>query len=367
MYKNPCRRWPSAGAVAVVVALASGGAGAQVALQHKYDPFFDNLVYQNQVYGLEMVGQRLVMANAFSPPVNRDLVPQLQRMERRDFARFRGTLAQRNPALEASLAAALREVMAQIEAGRPAGDQVAKAQALLVEASKVVVDQTVAGTPPFRGAVLANLLLANDGVAEAFEDAIRENWGFPNGWAAVRRVEVLWKELEPMATPAIRGEVASILDLLKTSFYAQPAPKIPFPNEDAEDVEALAHQMVNLIEQVVDATLYTGRDLGRLAGYLAAVVAPACEQYQRGNKLLGDEGVHAVLDHYRGQLAGALDLLAPALRKEATQQFPKLVEVEYDFYEGFENEPPDNRQMTDAERCRALVTMFQEAKGVLGG
>ena len=75
--------------------------------QHKYDPFFENLLYQSQVYGLEMVSQRLKMAEAFPPPINADLEKQLRRMEQRDFSRFRGTLAERDPTLEANLAAAL--------------------------------------------------------------------------------------------------------------------------------------------------------------------------------------------------------------------------------------------------------------------
>jgi YVTN family beta-propeller protein len=233
----------------------SSAAASQNAQQHTHDPFFENLLYQNQVYGLEMVGQRLKMAEAFRPPVPKDLVPQLQRMERRDFARFRGTLAKLRPALASGLTAALREVMIAVQAGQPVEAQVAKARALLDDAAGVVIDQKVKDTPAFKGAVLANLLLANDGVAEAFEDSIREVWGFPNGWASVRRVEVLWGEIAPLARPDQRAEVSGILDLLKTSFYPRPEPKIPFPKEESEDVESLAHQLVSIIE-VTDATLY---------------------------------------------------------------------------------------------------------------
>jgi hypothetical protein len=102
---------------------------AQVAFEHKNNPFFENLLYHNQVYGIEMVGQRLKMAEAFKPPVPKDLVPQLQRMERRDYARFRGTLAKRQPALEKELAAALRATMVAVEAGKPVTAEVAKARA----------------------------------------------------------------------------------------------------------------------------------------------------------------------------------------------------------------------------------------------
>lgn len=360
------RRIFAAGAVIAAASLA-GAAAAQEALQHKHNPFFENLLYHNQVYGIEMVGQRLKMAEAFNPPVPKDLVPQLQRMERRDFARFRGTLAQRQPEMEKSLAAALRAVMAAVEAGKPVAAEVGKARALLGEASKIVVDQKMKDTPENKAAVLANLLIANDGVAEAFEDSIREIWGFPNGWAAVRRVEVLWAEIAPLASPAQRQEAAGIIDLLKNSFYPRPEPKIPFPNEEAEDVESLAHQMISIIESVTDSTLYMGRDFAKLSAYLAEVTTQACKAYAAGQDLVGAEGIHAVLDPYRVNLAGPLGLIAPELRTQATLVFPRLVEVEYDFYEGFEKLSPDTRPLSNAQLCGELVTVFTEAHKALGG
>ncbi len=356
---NHIRMWIAAGVVCVS-AMAALPANAQQET-HKFDPFFENLLFQSQAYGFEMVGQRLNMAQAFAAPVNPALVPQLQRMELRDFARFRGTLAKGNPALEKSLAAALHDVMADVQGGKAVTAEVVKARALLAQAYDVVVDPAVQKTTHFKAAVLANLLMANDGVAEAFEDAIRENWGYPNGWAAVRRVEVLWAEIAPQATPAQRAEGNGVLDVLKSVFYAKPEPKIPFPAEEAEDVEALAIQMVGLIELVGDSYLHTGRDLRRLATHLAAVTTTACEAYERGDDAIGVEGVSAVLDHYRVQLAGTLDLISVNLRQKATQVFPRLVEVEYDFYEGFENLPPDTRQVSNAQLCRELVTVFNEA------
>ncbi len=52
-------------ALAVAASIANP-ARAQVALEHTNNPFFENLLYHNQVYGIEMVGQRLKMAEAFS-------------------------------------------------------------------------------------------------------------------------------------------------------------------------------------------------------------------------------------------------------------------------------------------------------------
>jgi len=142
-------------ACAVVAAVALGGPStAQVQMDHKFDPFFDNMLYQSQVYGIEMVGQRLAMAGAFAAPVNSQLVPQLKRMEQRDYARFKGTLAQRNAQLEKDLAAALRSVMAKVESGQSATAEIAKARQLLDEASKVIIDQKVRDQPPFKGAVM---------------------------------------------------------------------------------------------------------------------------------------------------------------------------------------------------------------------
>lgn len=357
---NRIPTWIAAGVVLSVAALAALPAAAQQ-MTHKYDPFFENLLFQSQAYGFEMVGQRIAMAEAFAPPVNPALVPQLQRMELRDFARFQGTLAKRNPALERSLAAALHDVMADVQAGKPVAAEAAKARALLAQAYDVVVDPAMQKTTQFKGVVLANLLMANDGVSEAFEDAIRENWGYPNGWASIRRVEVLWNEIKGQATPAQRAEGDGVIDVLKSVFYSQPEPKIPFPADEANDVEALAIQMVGVIELVTDSTLNTGHDLRRLAIYLAQVTATACDAYDRGDDAIGAEGVSAVLDHYRVQLAGTLDLISQDLRKKATQVIPRLVEVEYDFYEGFENLPPDTRPLSHSQLCRELVTVFNNA------
>ena len=78
--------------------------------------------------------------------------------------------------------------MSAVRGGNDTSVQIAKARALLSEAYDLLIDPALQATPVFTGAVLANMLLANDGVAEAYEDAIHELWGFPNGWGSLQRI-----------------------------------------------------------------------------------------------------------------------------------------------------------------------------------
>ncbi|MSO70689.1 MAG: hypothetical protein EXQ88_01520 [Alphaproteobacteria bacterium] len=151
---------------------------------------------------------------------------------------------------------------------------------------------------------------------------------------------------------------------MKTSYYPRPEPKIPFPKEDADNVEALSQQFVSIIETVTDSTLYMGRDLQKLAAYLSEVTKQACQAYSSGKDLVGAEGIHAVLDPDRNEIAGALDLIAPEVRKQATLVFPRLVEVEYDFYEGFEGVPPRHPAVVECATVRG--TGYRVHRGAQG-
>ena len=120
-------------------ALASGGddddRGKSPEYTHK--PFFDDLLLTSYAYGLEMVGQRLRIAKRFTPNINDPLAYQLKRMHGKNFDRFRGTLAERNSALEAELDGALGGVMDAISAGSNATAAIVKAEGLLAQAYDV--------------------------------------------------------------------------------------------------------------------------------------------------------------------------------------------------------------------------------------
>ena len=145
--------------------------------------------------------------------------------------------------------------------------------------------------------------------------------------------------------------------------YGSPQPPDPFNKGKAEDAEGFAHLMVSIIEEVVDANLYTGRDVPRLATHLSrSVVGVSCDAYAAGNDALGIEGIYAVLDHYRVNIAGALDLIAPEVRRQGSRLFPRLVKTEWDF-----KVEVDDRSLSNAQACLELKAMFLEARSALGG
>jgi hypothetical protein len=329
--------------------------------QYANDPFFDSTLRLSHVYGLEMVAQRLRITEAFPPPINEPLGVQLRRMVGKNLDRFHGTLSERNPALAEDLRAALQEVMKAVDGGNDTSVQIAKARALLSESYDTLIEPAIQGTPVFTGAVLANMLLANDGVAEAYEDAIHELWGFPNGWGSLQRIRVLWAEVEPLASEARRYDARLMLAAMEV-LYNSPQPPDPFDKGKAEDAEGAAHMMVSIIEEVVDANLYTGRDVPRLATHLSQVVGVSCDAYAAGEDAIGIEGIYAVLDHYRVNIAGALDLIAPEVRKQGSRLFPRLVETEWDF-----KVEVDDRSLSNAQACIELMAMFLEARSALGG
>lgn len=351
-----------AASVFIVVAVAETQAQyTEAQAQYTHEPFFESMLRQSHTYGLEMVAQRLRITEAFPPPINKPLGVQLRRMVGKNLARFHGTLAERNPALAAELQAALLQVMKAVDDGRDTAVQIAKARELLAKAYDVLIDPALRVTPVFTAAVLADLLLANDGVAEAYEDAIHELWGFPNGWGSLQRIRVLWADIEPLATESRRFDARAMIAAME-KLYSSPQPPDPFDRGKAEDAEGVAHLMVGIIEEVVDANLYTGRDVPRLATHLSEVVASSCDAYAAGKDALGIEGIYAVLDHYRVNIAGALDLIAPEVRRQGSRLFPRLVETEWDF-----KVEVDNRSLSNAEACLELKAMFLEARSALGG
>lgn len=351
-------------------ALASGGddddRGKSPEYTHK--PFFDDLLLTSYAYGLEMVGQRLRIAKRFTPNINDPLAYQLKRMHGKNFDRFRGTLAERNSALEAELDGALGGVMDAINAGSNATAAIVKAEGLLAQAYDVVIDPAVQKDQIFTSAVLALLLLANDGIAEAYEDAVHEIWGFPNGWASLQRIRVLYAAIEPLASADSRHDADEMFEEIE-ELYVTPVPPDPFTPEKAEDAEGVAHQLVAIIEKIVDANLYTGRDHEFLAEHLSGVVSGGCKDFAAGKDRIGTESIYAVLDHYRTNISGPLEVLAPEVRLKASQNFPLLVEVEWDFpfiYTGVGiKQVVEDRGLSNTEKCQELVQMFMDASEAL--
>jgi hypothetical protein len=224
--------------------------------------------------------------------------------------------------------------------------------------------------------VLANLLLAEGGVAEAYEEAVEELWEFPNGWGALVRVRILWAEIEPLATPQHQADGREMIDEM-TDLFPTPQPPEPFVGKNPEEAEAPAQRLVGIIEEVADAALYPGRDLAKLAGHLAELLAPSCQSYADGAVEIAAEGIYTVHDHYTNHLGFLLDLIAPEVHERTTGFFAGLIAVEEDEgeHEDGDREGADRDGDNDgnedgvstAEACLGLIDAFMEAKRVIGG
>jgi hypothetical protein len=212
-----------------------------------------------------------------------------------------------------------------------------------------------ARTPAYWGGIAADLLLVDGGVGEAMEEAIADGeiWGYPGGWAALQRIEWIWGELAGLANEDEASFGRQYLDMLHELL---PTAQIPdsFP-ANPEEAEAPAQSMVGVFESVVDASLYTGRDLGRLANHLADLVAPACELYAAGDAELATETAVAVRQHYRKHLRRLLDLIAPEVHEVAGGILEELVAEE------------DERPADLGGACRDLHDALIEARSALGG
>ena len=317
------------------------------------DPFFEDMTLQSHGFGLEMVGVRLAAVEQFDP-VPEGLSEVVEGLFEDDVPRFIGTLRAHKPFVADGLVAALEAVEDGAEAGHVGIMKFAYARAWWGLAYDVLVPAE-RRTTAYWGAVTADLLLADGGVGEALEEAIADGeiWGYPGGWAALQRVEAIWAELLPLANEDQASFGRQYLDTLHELFPSAQLPEVFPPNP--EEAEAPAQSMVGVLESVTGASLYTGRDLGFLAGYLADFVAPACELYAAGKEELASETAFAARPHYRKHLRRLLDLVAPEVHEVAGGILDELVEDEGD------------RPADLAGACRALHDALLEARAALGG
>jgi hypothetical protein len=360
------KRW--IGAAALVVAAAVGPAAvSQEILTKKYEPYYEHMLPISQAFGIEMLDARLRVAEAYTTPINNDLKQQLANMATKDLGRFYGTLQQKNAALATELKTAVDAVVKAINDGQPAAALAARARPLVQRAYDVVIDPALRTNLQFKTAVTASLLVAEDGVSEGFEEAVKfpNRQQYPAGWGAWERVEVLWKELAAVTTPALASEGNLLMDNMRPFYKTKHLPPQPFPMEDQEELEALSHGMATVLENLADASLYVGRDMIRLTQTLNEVLAPACADYAAGRDALATERVYAVLEHFVSEasgLAGAVSIMAPAAETTARSLFPRLVTTRYQPLTG-----TVNTTISPADACRALQTVMVEAKKSVGG
>ncbi|MBM9595469.1 hypothetical protein [Roseitranquillus sediminis] len=345
-------------------------------------PFLDWTVEESRAFGLEMIASRLTLADHFAPPFDEELVEQLEAAAGPLLARFGGTLAERDAQLAEELAAALAEMAEAAEEGEDPSAAAAEAASLLARAREVVLDQEVREAPAFKAAVLVDLLLAEGGVAEGYEEAVEEVWEYPSGWTTLQRVDLLWAEIQSLATEEHRGDAEEMLAALH-ALYPDAGPPGSVVGWNPEEAEAPAQRLAGIVESVVGADLFPGRDFARLAAHLAETTGASCAAYEVGDDAIGVEAIIAVHDLYEGELAATAGLFAPEAHAEAQELFPTLAELGEDDddegeEEGEDDEAEDGEQTEESDTapadpsahaaaCAALSETLSDIGSALGG
>lgn len=364
------RNLVAAGAFTLAIPFATGASA-----QYANEPFFDWTVVMSQGYGLEMAMIRVNVLDAIEGPVDPDLIEVVEQMAKGDWERFGGTLAERDPALAAELYEYLAAFEETLEGGQSAEALFAPTRELLAQAYDVVIDPAIRETPAYKGAIIAQLLLAEGGVAEGYEEAADEIFAYSMGWGTLQRVKELWADIEGPLNDQQKDEANQLIGILD-ALYTQAAPPEEWVGQNPEEAEAPAQLLMGLVEVAADASLYAGRDLPRLAGHLADTVAPACAMIEAGNDELAKEAFYPAADHFFGETTGLGDLVNlfdPEIFERAEGIIPLFALLEEEEEEEASATPAaaaeeeEDEYEYGAEACEVLVQTFRDAQAMLGG
>lgn len=363
--------------VASAVALAALFGAAQA--QYGADPFFEQTVIQSRGFGLELMDARLRVLEAYG--IAPDGLDETVEGFEADYARFGGTLSATAPDVAEALEDAIEAIEDGFEAGEDLTDLVAIARGAHADAYAAVIPAEVRASPAFRAGVMADLLLAEGGVAEGVEEAIEEDepWMYPLGWAALQRVNELWAGLAEFATADQESFAQQYLDTLADIYPAATLPDV-FPS-NPEEAESPAQSLVGIVESVADAALYPGRDVRRLAPHLTTITAQACEAYAAGDDAIAFEHVLIVGDLYDAHLTDFLGLVAGDVDDGVTGMLGALGyggdddDDEAGEGESADGDADDGDEEGDdaalasdpAAACGELLEALEEASAVLGG
>jgi hypothetical protein len=227
-----------------------------------------------------------------------------------DFGLLRASLAVASPELEGQLAAAIDELLEAAKHGNETTEPAEAVIRLTEQARGALLPAAIAGTPGFRAAMMASLLLEEGGVAEGFEEASEgEARAYAIGYAALNRVKALWDGLAGQASPQQAADVAAMFTLLDALFPTEEMPDRLSP--DPEQAEAPAQQLVALLEGVADAELYLGRDLAAAMAVVDDVAAQGCASLAAGKAALGVEQLRIAAAYYDQTVVDTLGMIAP--------------------------------------------------------
>lgn len=303
-----------------LLASASAPAG-EMRAAFASEPIYEDPVLVAEAFGLERLAARASALAAFDDPPE-GLLEQAQKMRTRDMPLFFARLQEVAPDTADTLAAAVEEVLAPADTGEAAAKPAEALLAAVEDARDFLFPEAVRESAEFQVAVMAKLLLADDGVGESYEDAAEgDTWEYPTGWAALQRVHVLWGGLPRGDDAEAAAEVDSMLEFLDT-LLPTVEPPAQFAG-DPEEPEAYSHRLVGFLEVIADADLYPGRDLPRMAAMVEEIAVQGCGSDVEGPHS-GAQLVSVAHFYYRETLRRPLSILAPNAHEAAGEAFAGL-------------------------------------------
>jgi len=347
---------------------------ASASAQYSGAPFYTQPLLQSQAYGLEVALQRLDALDAAGDTLDDDWEEVVEGFEA-DLPRFIGTLRAADAARADEVEEAIEDLEEAFASRAGLAEAVEAAREALTEAYAVAVPAEVRADPAFVAALITDLSLGEVGVGEGYEEAIEgELAAFTLGYVALARVTDLWNQIADGATEQQRADVEEMLEFIGTLYPTATIDQAIVGNP--EEAEAPVHRMIGVLETIVDAELYPGRDMAALATQLPEQLAGACEAYEAGNDDLGTEIAIAVGYRYlEADLGDFMEFMAPEVHEEAAELIHALT--------GLGGEDDDEGEADDAaadgaveesqepadlaQACRELMEALQDARGVFGG
>lgn len=359
--------------------------------QYSRAPFFEHTLEVSQAYGIQLSLQRLdalelVDEHAEADDdddegeeeegLDDDYLEIVEGFEV-DLARYIGTLRAVDPELAEEVEEAIEALEDAVEDGEDYDDQVVTLRFLLETAYQRVIPAELRNDPAFVAAVIVELSLGEGGVAEGYEEAVEGELGaYTMGYAALERVSGLWRQVAGRATEQQRADLEEMLEFLSEFVYVEPVIEEPIIG-NPEEAEAPVQRMIGVLETVVDAELFPGRDLASLAAHLPEELAGYCEMYDAGQDELALEGVIAVGHLYlSADLGQFLGFMAPEVHEEALELIVALTGLEPEDDDDDAEADDDDDDDDDDERaavadpgaaCRELLEVLREAHEVFGG
>lgn len=337
-----------------IVALVATGAlfsSTVATAQETPSPFYTHALSLSQAFGLELIAARLNAIEALAGDYG-DYLEQAEKLLGRDLRRFAGSLTNANPELAEELQSALEAVIADVEAKRIATSSLAAARVAHQQAYALLIPDAVRNSPGFVAMTVSDLLLQDDGVGEAYEDAAGDDlWEFPNGFGALERVKTVWSQaLVGDANDQQREDFEEMIAFLERVVYPSVRPPEAITG-DPEEAEGATQRMAGILESASGSDLFPARDLGRLAGHLAGMLEAGCAAYAAGHELVAVETIYAVRNPYRKNLRRLLDLIAPEIHAPAAAHLDALIS----------RNPPEDRPAA----CLELQQLLLQARNLL--